>query len=101
MSETIGGYLIKRLLGKNSVGVAEKPVIVANGLNGGQYIDDTGTYPGNFIAVQVIADAVFDGATECNIIGLAGSGSTFPAGTILYGNWTLIKLTSGAVVAYG
>ena len=49
-------------------------------------------------AFQCFTATAFDTATKCNITGLAGA--TVPAGTILYGLFSQIKLTSGSGIAY-
>lgn len=72
-------------------------------LNGGQYIGGTDTVNGKFSAIQIIADAKFHTLTG-NVTGVAnttsGSAATIPLGIVLYGDFTAIKLHSGAVVAY-
>lgn len=76
---------------------------ITNGLSGGRYIADTSTYTGDWLAVQVIADAKFHTLTG-NITDIAnateGSAPTIPAGTVLFGRFTAIDLHSGAVIAY-
>lgn len=75
------------------------------GHKGGQYINDTSaTTPeesdGSWFAIQAVngADAVVNSITG-NITGLTGS-LTIPSGHIIYGNYTAITLTSGAVICY-
>ena len=71
---------------------------------GGDYIADTTLRPAapittrGWCAFQCFTATVFDTATKCNITGLAGA--TVPAGTILYGLFSQIKLTSGSGIAY-
>ena len=74
---------------------------------GGLWIDDTNlhvppdtTGPNQYgwAQVQVITATVFDAATLVNIAGIATK--TVPAGTLLRGIFTAIKLTSGSVIAY-
>lgn len=74
---------------------------------GGLWIDDTtlhnagdtaGPNQYGWAQVQVITATVFDAATKTNISGIAGK--SIPAGTILRGIFTAIKLTSGSVIAY-
>ena len=74
------------------------------GLNGGAYINDTTTHTGNWFAIQATEATVL--ATQAsNITNLddicTGEDATeLAAGTVLYGNYTSIDLTSGAVIAY-
>src|SRR5437867_711691 len=77
---------------------------------GGDYYADTslhtlntaGQLPTNnqtgWAQVQTITATIFDAATVCNITGLAGV--SIPAGTLLYGIFASIKLTSGSIIAY-
>jgi hypothetical protein len=92
---------IEARFGGRSAQVQAQPVVVANGASGKErYIRDTSTYTGTWNAVQIIADAVFDAASVTTIAGLSASGDTFSAGTILYGYWSTVKLSSGKVIAY-
>ena len=74
------------------------------GLNGGAYINDTATHTGNWFAIQATEDTVL--ATQAsNITNLddicTGQDATeLAANTVLYGNFTSVTLTSGAVIAY-
>jgi len=76
---------------------------ITNGLSGSRHISNTDTYTGDFIAVNVIADAKFHTLTG-NALDSAnateGSAPLYPAGTVLYGKFTAIKLHSGRVQAY-
>jgi len=71
---------------------------------GGDYIADTTLRPvppattRGWCAFQCITATVFDAATKSNLNGLAGV--SIPAGTILYGIFSQIKLTSGSGIAY-
>jgi hypothetical protein len=74
------------------------------GLNGGAYLNDTATHTGNWFALQATVATVI--ATQAsNITNLddicTGQDATeLAAGTVLYGSFTSIDLTSGAVIAY-
>ena len=73
--------------------------------NGSSLIVNTDAYLGNWCALQVVTDAVLDatgGHCACTFLdGLAGlNGITLPAGTIIYGNWTKVTLTSGIVIMH-
>tara|TARA_R110002012_G_scaffold37325_3_gene104693 strand:+ start:7921 stop:8181 length:261 start_codon:yes stop_codon:yes gene_type:complete len=74
------------------------------GLNGGIYINGTDVVTGNFFAIQATEDTVIQ-AQASNITNLDNicqpvDNVTLSAGTVLYGNFTSIDLTSGAVIAY-
>jgi hypothetical protein len=74
---------------------------------GGDLFSDTALHPDGTVplafpgwaVVQVLTATVFDATTQCNIAGLAG-GPSIPAGTLLYGMFSAIKLTSGSIIAY-
>lgn len=79
-------------------------VIVANCNNGSTWITDTGAHVPtaprkSWTTIEVINDTVFatltDGKTENG-----PSTTSVKAGTILAGNYTVITLASGVVVAY-
>ena len=74
------------------------------GLNGGEYINDTAAHTGNFFAIQATEDTVL-AAQSSNITNLANictgvDGTTLSAGTVLYGSFSRVTRTSGAVIAY-
>ena len=76
------------------------------GLNGGEYINDTAvhTNANGWFAIQATEDTVL-AARSSNITNLddictGQDATTLSAGTVLYGNFTSIDLTSGAVIAY-
>jgi hypothetical protein len=81
---------------------------ITNGLSGGKFIASTVESAGDYIAIQVLADAKFEvltgnitahpGAQLVNVI--SASASIIPAGTTLFGKFTAIKLHSGRVIAY-
>ena len=72
-------------------------VLSSIGHHGGAYYADTAAHAGRFFAIQVITAATFDTLTG-NIT--SATGVAFPAGTILLGEFTAIKLSSGSVIAY-
>ena len=76
---------------------------ITNGLSGGIYIADTTARTGDWLAVQVLADAKFHTLTG-NIADIANateaSAPVVPAGTVLYGKFTAIDLWSGRIIAY-
>lgn len=73
-------------------------VLNLSGEYGGARYADTDDHTGNWMAIQVLADATFDTFTS-NITGTM-TGVTFTAGTVIYGVITAIKLSGGSVLAY-
>jgi hypothetical protein len=73
------------------------------GIDGGnKTISNTAAHNGNWVACQVLADAVIsaitiDGGADAGIVAV----SSHAAGTIIYGRITSITLTSGTVRMYG
>lgn len=74
------------------------------GLNGGEYFNDTSAHtPADadnpWFAIQAVngADAVIASSTS-NVTNL--NGLTLPSGHVIYGSFTAITLTSGAVICY-
>lgn len=77
--------------------------LVALGQRGFVFTDDTNAVTGNFAAIQIVSDAVFNTLTALNstVGNLAGvSAVTLTSGTIIYGPFTGYDLTSGKVIAY-
>ena len=76
---------------------------ITNGLSGGNYIADTTLRTGNWLAIQVLADAKFHTLTG-NIADIANttdaSAPVIPAGTVIFGGFTSIDLHSGRIIAY-
>jgi hypothetical protein len=76
---------------------------ITNGLSGGIYIADTNLRTGDWLAVQVLADAKFHTLTG-NISGVANttdaSAPVIPAGSTIFGKFTAIDLHSGRIIAY-
>jgi hypothetical protein len=77
---------------------------ITNGLSGGIYIADTTARTGDWLAIQVLADAKFHTLTGNITNGIAnttdGSAPVIPAGTVLFGKFTAIDLHSGRIIAY-
>lgn len=71
----------------------------ATGQNGATFINDTSTNTGNWYALQILSDTVFN-ILDCNWDGSTRTGVIFKADHVVYGNFTRIKLTSGSVIAY-
>lgn len=76
------------------------------GLNGGIYINNTAVHnnTNGWFAIQATEDSVL-AAQSSNITNLddictGQDATTLTAGMVLYGNFTSIDLTSGAVIAY-
>jgi len=69
------------------------------GTYGGQYITGTSESTptqNRFVAIQAIEDTVISAVTG----NIDVSGIILFAGTIIYGRWTALTLTSGEVIAY-
>ena len=86
---------------------------VAMGQAGVDYLTDTDTYtpPSGMVvvAIQFVDDSAFTTLTPStsDFIGTAGgsgdaidSDNVFPAGMVIYGQWTAFTLSSGSVIAY-
>jgi hypothetical protein len=76
---------------------------ITNGLSGGVYIGGTSATTGDWLAIQVLADAKFVTLTG-NLADIANateaSAPVIPAGTVLFGKFTAIDLHSGRIIAY-
>ena len=81
----------------------------ALGQAGGKFISDQAVHSGSFVAIQCVEDTVFNALTPADTTNGYGVSSyngntmaseTIPAGMTIYGRWTSIDLTSGAVIAY-
>ncbi len=60
-----------------------------------------GSVTGRFGAIQVLKDCEIDlGLSGSSIENIAKLETTFPAGTVLYGVFTEVKLTSGLVALH-
>jgi hypothetical protein len=62
-------------------------------------IIDTALHTGNWEAIQFIADSVIASLTESSSSGSLAT-KTITAGTIIYGQFTAIQLTSGIARCY-
>ena len=73
------------------------------GYSGFEYINDTAAHVPDintfYSSIQVIADAVFSSIVPA-ATGNTFTGEVIPTGTILYGNFKSVTLTSGKVIAY-
>tara|TARA_Y100000004_G_scaffold189394_1_gene244922 strand:+ start:4356 stop:4631 length:276 start_codon:yes stop_codon:yes gene_type:complete len=77
------------------------------GEGGAVFLTDTDSASGGFCAVTVIADAVFGATTAMadftegtkNLFGNTNT-VTVPAGITIYGNFSVVALDSGQVLAY-
>ena len=74
------------------------------GLNGGSYLNDTAVHTGTWFAIQATEDTVLatqaSNITNLDDISTGQDGTTLAANTVIYGHFTSIDLTSGAVIAY-
>jgi hypothetical protein len=74
----------------------------AEGAHGAHFIADTDqhTASGGWGAITFIENTVFNAITVGDWSGDTITGETFPEGLTIYGNFTVIDLTSGACIAY-
>ena len=83
---------------------------VALGKGGSTYISTTTSTAGTFSIISVIEDCKFETLTDATRSEVEGSSKlddasaancvVIPAGTTLYGTFTVIKIHSGVVIAY-
>jgi hypothetical protein len=66
---------------------------------GAEFIDDTDTHTGRWCAIQFTSNAQVDSISS-NWVNGGLSGHQFDKGTIVYGVFTSIKLSSGHCAAY-
>jgi hypothetical protein len=76
---------------------------VLNSTKGGAYYADTTSRNGTWAAIQMLTESKIETLTG-NVSGLAnsslGSAPSLPAGLVVFGNFTTLKLHSGSVIAY-
>jgi hypothetical protein len=76
---------------------------VLNSTKGGAYYADTTSRTGTWAAIQMVTETKLETLTG-NVSGLAaallGSAPLLPAGLVVFGNFTELKLHSGSVIAY-
>lgn len=70
------------------------------GQNGFDYINDTSANVGDWVAVKATGDANAVFTTLSTETGDTLNSTTLKAGDVIYGPFTAITLTSGAVIAY-
>ena len=74
-----------------------------NSTKGGAYYEDTESRTGTWSAIQMVTDTKLETLTG-NVSGLAaallGNAPLLPAGLVVFGNFTTLKLHSGSVIAY-
>jgi hypothetical protein len=71
-----------------------------SGQNGANFFNSTSLSAGNWYAIQMIADTTFTGLTGNWGGDVVNNTVSFKAGTIIYGNFTGIKLATGTAIAY-
>ena len=88
-------------IAKSTQNTSEKADL-GNGSNGAFFISDTDqhTAAGGWNAITMIENTVFNTLTCSNWSGDTFTGEVFPEGLTIYGNFTVIDLTSGACIAY-
>lgn len=85
-----------------------EPYLDQHGNKGSEFITDTNMHTPYdddlcYVKLQVIATATINAITstaDAPMRGTALTGVAFAAGTILYGKFTSIDLTSGSLIAY-
>lgn len=65
-----------------------------------EYINDTVAHNGKWRLIHVLNDTVFTTLTDSKVNGNDIVGDSIKQGTVLGGDFTAIKLTSGIVKAY-
>lgn len=65
-----------------------------------RYIADTSTVTGRFVALLALEATVLNAATVCSSCPDSLASMPIPAGTMVTGLFTTVKLTSGKVAAY-
>ena len=79
------------------------------GQAGAKFISDTAEHTGTFVAIHCLEATVFATLTPEDALTGYGVGSyngnsmaseSIPAGTVIFGRWTTVDLTSGLVIAY-
>ena len=74
--------------------------IRALGEKGGEIIADANPHTGSWFAISMITNTVIASWTPAfTVYGVLAS-ITWPAGFIMFGNFSAIQLTSGSVVVY-
>jgi hypothetical protein len=71
----------------------------AFGQDGARREAGTTARTGNWSAIQCLTETTFTTLTGYSLDG-TWTGVAFPAGTVIYGNFTAFTLTSGSVIAY-
>jgi hypothetical protein len=74
--------------------------IRALGEKGGEVIADTNAHSGNWFAISMITDTIIASWTPAFTVHGTLAAITWPAGFIMFGNFSSIQLTSGSIVAY-
>ncbi len=87
-------------MGEEVFGTLARAQGYAYGHFGKDVIDDTTEHEGNWYAIQMLEDTVFETLTDGALESGTHTGKTFPAGFMYYGKFTVIKLTSGSCIAY-
>lgn len=77
------------------------PTLDASGAAGAVVETGTTALSGqNFFAVQCLTETVIASYTSSTLSGDSLAGVTLPAGTVIFGTFTAITLTSGAIIGY-
>ena len=70
-----------------------------NGVPGGQYVTGHNTdITGSFFAVQAIEPTTINNGTDGNITNLGSSECVIPAGSTVFGDFSVIKCSGKAII---
>ena len=69
------------------------------GALGGQYVTGASDITGSFMAVMAIEDTTISSGTVGNISGI--DGLIITEGTVLLGEWTVLKTSGGCIIYNG
>lgn len=67
---------------------------------GSEVLSGTGTATGNFGAIQIVTDSAISAIAGESITGITGYQTDLSAGTVLYGKFTSVTITSGLIAAH-
>ena len=70
-----------------------------NGLLGGQYVTgDTTDVTGNWFAIQALEATTMNDGTTSNLENIGSSSGVIPAGSTIFGDFTVIKCSGKAIL---
>ena len=85
--------------------IQQNPLLILTGGLGGDFLSDTNTHNGSWGMLVCLTACTFTTLTSDNVTlnGTIGALATMtpPANSVIFGHFTVIKLASGQMVAYG